>query len=80
VVVLPVEVWRIALLEQDDPPLPHDGGGAIPNQLVREGMAVTMVDTWRPVTGGVDTHLDLRHEVARSERARRKEVRRMPDV
>ena len=39
--------------------MPHEGGGAIPNQLVREGMAVTIVDTSRPVTGGVDTHLDV---------------------
>jgi transposase len=39
--------------------VPHDGGGAIPNQLETEGMAVTIVDTWRPVTGGVDTHLDV---------------------
>jgi hypothetical protein len=43
-------------------------------------MAMTIVDPARAVTGGVDTHLEVRHEVARSERARRKEDRRMPDV
>jgi hypothetical protein len=60
--------------------VPHDGGGAIPNRSAKEGMVVSMVGSARLVIGGVDTHLDLRHEVARSERARRKEVRRMPDV
>jgi hypothetical protein len=49
-------------------------------ELEKEGMDVTIVGTSRPVTGGVDTHLDVRHEVARSERARRKEDRRMPDL
>ena len=33
---------------------------AVPSrtQSQKEGMAVTIVDTSRPVTGGVDTHLD----------------------
>jgi hypothetical protein len=35
--------------------VPHEGGGAIPNPIVKEGMDVTIVDTSRPVTGGVDT-------------------------
>jgi transposase len=52
-------VWRIALREQGRPTVPHDGGGAIPNPIEKEGMAVTILDTSRPVTGGVDTHLDV---------------------
>ena len=39
--------------------MPHEGGGAIPNPRRKEGMAVTIVDTSRPITGGVDTHLDV---------------------
>jgi transposase len=39
--------------------VPHEGGGAIPNPITKEGMAMTMVDTSRPVTGGVDTHLEV---------------------
>jgi transposase len=39
--------------------MPHEGGGAIPNPITKEGMDVTIVDTSRPVTGGVDTHLDV---------------------
>jgi transposase len=52
-------VRRIALQEQDDPPLPHDGGGAIPNRSAKEGMDLSMVGSARLVTGGVDTHLDV---------------------
>ncbi len=34
---------------------------AVPSRIqsLKEGMAVTIVDTSRPVTGGVDTHLDV---------------------
>ncbi len=39
--------------------MPHEGGGAIPNPTRKKGMAVTIVDTPRLVTGGVDTHLDV---------------------
>ena len=31
---------------------------ATPQPLKREGMAMTIVDSSRPITGGVDTHLD----------------------
>lgn len=34
-------------------------GGAIPNPITKEGMDLTMVGRSRPVTGGVDTHLDV---------------------
>ena len=39
--------------------MPLESGRAIPNPSDKEGTAVTIVDTSRPVTGGVDTHLDL---------------------
>jgi Transposase len=55
----PVEVWRIALQEQDDPPCRTKAAVPSRTQSRKEGMTVTMVDTWRPVTGGVDTHLDV---------------------
>ena len=35
------------------------GRPATPNQWIKEGMAVTTVETARPVTGGVDTHLEV---------------------
>ena len=35
------------------------GRPATPNQWIKEGMAVTTVKTARPVTGGVDTHLEV---------------------
>ncbi len=39
--------------------MPHEGGGAIPYPLSKGRDGVTIVDTSRPVTGGVDTHLDV---------------------
>ena len=41
-------------------PAPHALGGAChPLPIEREGMAMTTVEATRPVTGGVDTHLDV---------------------
>jgi hypothetical protein len=37
----------------------HDFGGAIPNCSAKEAMDLSMVGSARPVTGGVDTHLDV---------------------
>lgn len=39
--------------------MPHEGGGAISNPIRKEEMATAIVDTSRPVTGGVDTHADV---------------------
>jgi hypothetical protein len=52
-------VWRIALHEQDDPPCRTKAAVPSRTQLRKKGMAVTMVDTSRLVTGGVDTHLEV---------------------
>ena len=52
-------MWRIALLAQDDPPCRTTAADATPNRKRKVGMALTTVDATRPVTGGVDTHLNV---------------------
>jgi transposase len=55
-------VWVrwIALRQQDDRTVAASGGVCHPLPITtKEGTALTTVDTSRPVTGGVDTHLDI---------------------
>ena len=48
------------MLEQLGPPVtPIRNGRAIPHQLTREGMAMTIVEGARGITGSVDTHLEV---------------------
>jgi hypothetical protein len=56
----PLARW-IALRQQGDHTSAALSGGGAPSldTMRTEGMTVTIVDAARPVTGGVDTHLDL---------------------